>query len=464
MRTTRPLSHLAAAVLAATTAGCAIGPDYQLPESDTPPAFKEAGTAGAATAPPDLLERGPWWELFSDPVLNELASRVEVTNNTVIASIAAYEQARAVTAQQRAAFFPQVGLSYSTQSKRRVEISATWVPDLFGRIRRSVAGAQDAEQATEADYAGVRLAAQGELAASYLALREADAARAILATTIEGYRRAHQITQNRYQAGIAARTDVFQAQTQLSNAQADMVALEQQRAQFEHAVAVLVGKSPASFSLPVQPGWQPTVPDIPVTVPARLLERRPDVVAAERRVAQANEQIGIAQAGYFPEVQVGVGVQLTNQGGMDFSRSPVGFLAQLAQTLFNAGATGAQVDGARAGLDAATARYRQAVLVAQQAVEDQLAATRLLEQQLVLRQEASAAADQAEQQVLNRYTAGQVGYTEVISAQVTAQNARRALLTAQVDRQSAAIALIEALGGGWPGLSLRSENTMKTGR
>lgn len=461
MRLTRLLSHLAAAALAACAAGCAIGPDYQLPDVDAPAAYKEAGTAKATAAPVDLLDRGPWWELFGDPVLNDLASRIEVSNQNVIASIASYEQARAVTAQQRAAFLPVVGASYSTQNKRRLDISASWTPDLFGRIRRSVAGAQDAEQATEADYAAVRLAAQGELAATYLALREADAARTILATTIEGYRRALQITRNRYEAGIAARTDVFQAQTQLSNAQADMVALEQQRAQFEHAIAVLAGNAPANFSLAAQSTWQPTVPDIPPMVPTQLLQRRPDVVAAERRVAQANEQIGIAKAGYFPEVQVGVGTQLSFTGNnvFDPSRSPFGFLATLAQTIFNAGAVGAQVDAATAGLDVATARYRQAVLEAQQGVEDQLVATRLLEQQLVLRQEASAAADQAEQQVLNRYTAGQVGYTEVITAQVTAQNARRALLQAQVDRQNAAVALIQALGGGWTGLAERKPST-----
>ncbi|RYF36553.1 MAG: efflux transporter outer membrane subunit, partial [Comamonadaceae bacterium] len=293
-------------------------------------------------------------------------------------------------------------------------------------------------------------------AVNYFGLREADAQRAILQATIDGYQRSLQIAQNRYTAGIVARTDVLQAQTQLANAQADLLGVERQRAQFEHAIAVLVGQAPANFNLPPEMAWRPSVPAVPVSLPSTLLQRRPDIAAAERRVAQANEQIGIAQAGFYPSLNLsgsaGVGAarigDLFNPSALVWSLG-----ASLAQTIFDAGATSARVERTRAALEQASATYRQTVLAAFQDVEDQLVAARILQQQLVLRQQASVAADQVEQQVLNRYTAGQVNYTEVISAQATAASARRAVLQAQVDRQTAAVALIQALGGGWTGIS-----------
>jgi NodT family efflux transporter outer membrane factor (OMF) lipoprotein len=248
---------------------------------------------------------------------------------------------------------------------------------------------------------------------------------------------------------------VLQAQTALSNAQADALSLERQRSQLEHAIAVLVGVAPASFSLPAESTWAINLAAVPVTVPSTLLQRRPDIAAAERRVAAANQQIGIAIAGYYPSISLNgsVGLGAASIGDL-FSASALVWSigAQLAQTLFNGGLTGARVDAARAAHDAASARYRQTVLNAFQQVEDQLVASRVLGQQLALRQQATQAADLVEQQVLNRYTAGQVSYTEVINAQATALNARRALVQLQSDRQTAAVALIQALGGGWTGL------------
>ena len=471
MRHLFPPSRPAALALALLVAGCAVGPVYQRPAVETPPAFKEGRGEWVRAVPADTLERGPWWELFNDPVLTELASQVEVSNQNVAAAVAAYAQARALVAEQRAALFPLVSLDGSAnrsgggrsvngaktpaRSSYQVGIGGSWEPDVWGRLGRGVASARAGEQANQADLQAARLAAQGELAIDYFNLRELDAQQALQAQTLEGYQRTLRITQNRYHAGIVARTDVLQAQTQLANAQADQLGLERQRAVLEHAIAVLVGKAPSSFSLAARPSWQGVVPDVPFDVLSTLLQRRPDIAAAERRAAQANEQIGIAQAAFFPSLRLSgsAGLGAASIGDL-FSASALAWSigASLAQTLFDAGARTARVDSARAGLEEAAARYRQTVLAAFQDVEDQLVAARILAQQLALREEAAQAANLVEQQVLNRYQAGQVNYTEVITAQVTAHNARRAVAQALSDRQVAAVALIQALGGGWRGL------------
>ncbi|WBY02306.1 efflux transporter outer membrane subunit [Ramlibacter tataouinensis] len=468
---------------------CAVGPRYEAPPAvETPVAFKEGSGEWVRAAPADGVERGPWWEAFQDPVLNDLAARVEVSNQNVAAAVAAYRQARALVAQQRASLFPAVSLDASgsrsgsregggtgsaigagvggsgsgsirgggARNSYQFSIGASWEPDVWGRLGRSVDSAQAGAQASLADLASARLAAQGELATNYFNLRQQDAQRALLARTLAGYERVLQITRNRYEAGIAARTDVLQAQTQLANARAQLLGLERQRAQLEHAIAVLVGRAPSNFSLEPAPDLPVAVPDVPLALPSTLLQRRPDIAAAERRVAQANEQIGIAQSAYYPSLRLtgSAGAGAASIGDLFSASSLVWALgASLAQTIFDAGATAAQVEGARAGLDAAAARYRQAVLAAFQDVEDQLAGVRILAQQVALREEAARAADLAEQQVLNRYQAGQVGFTDVVTAQVTAQNARSALVQLQADRQSAAVALVQSLGGGWGGLA-----------
>jgi len=461
---------LAAAALALLASGCAVGPDYQRPATPDVSRFKEA-EGWVPAAPADALERGPWWSLFGDPVLDQLASRVEVSNQNVAAAVAAYAQARALVRQQRASLFPSVTLDGGASRSRgsgntalgtagrvgnnyQLSIGGSWEPDVWGRLGRAVDGATAGAQASAADLASARLSAQGELAVNYLSLRQTDVQKTLLASTIAGFQRTLEITQNRYSAGIAAKTDVLQAQTQLANARADEAGLVRQRAQLEHAIAVLVGEAPGHFTLaPLAAlAWKPVVPEVPVALPSTLLQRRPDIAAAERRVAVANEQIGIAKSAYYPSFSLSASI------GSDASRVAELFSASTSvwslglsavQVLFNAGATGARVEGAQASHEQAVARYRQAVLVAFQDVEDQLAATRVLLAQQDLRRQASEAADQVEQQVLNRYRSGQVSYTEVITAQTTALGARRALVQAMADRQTTAVALIQSLGGGW---------------
>lgn len=458
----RPRFHpypCAAVVLALLTSGCAVGPDYQRPGTPDVSAFKEA-EGWVPAAPADALERGPWWSLFADPVLDQLAVRVEVSNQNVAAAVAAYAQARALVREQRASLFPSVTLnggasrsrgSGRTENNYQLSIGGSWEPDVWGRLGRATDGATAGAQASAADLASAKLSAQGELAVNYLALRQSDAQKALLESTITAFERALEITNNRYLAGLIAKTDVLQAQTQLVNAQADLAGLTRQRAQLEHAIAVLLGEAPGNFSL-APTRWNPVVPEIPLGVPSTLLQRRPDIAAAERRVAAANEQIGIAKSAYYPNFN------LTASAGSGASRLADLFTASssvwslglsAAQVLFNTGATAARVEGARAAHEQAVARYRQTVLAALRDVEDQLAATRVLLTQEALRRQASQAADQVERQVLNRYNSGQVVFTNVTTTQTIALNARRALVQAVADRQTTAVALIQSLGGGW---------------
>ena len=457
---------LAMTAVALLSAGCAVGPRYQRPASVEVSAYKEAD-GWVPAAPADALERGPWWMLFADPVLNQLVAQVEVSNQNVALAVGAYDQARALVREQRASLFPSValdggasrsGTSGSSAGGGRVgnnyqlSIGGSWEPDVWGRLGRTVDGASASAAASAADLASARLSAQGELAANYFSLRQTDAQKALLAETITGYQRALEITQNRYTAGVAAKTDVLQAQTQLASAQADAAGLQRQRAQLEHAIAVSVGQAPGNFTLAPDALWKPVVPEVPLGLPSTLLQRRPDIAAAERRVAVANGQIGIAQSAYYPNLSLSAsyGLGVSRVADLFKASSSVWSLGlSAAQTLFNAGATGARVDGAQAAHAQAVARYRQTVLTAFQGVEDQLAATRVLQTQQQLRLQASQAADLVEQQVLNRYRSGQVGYTEVITAQSTALSARRALVQAAADRQTTAVALIQSIGGGW---------------
>ena len=466
MRTTVFLRPL---IVAAALSGCAFTPKYERPATPNPAAFKEL-QGWAPAAPADALERGPWWTLFADPVLDGLVRQVDVDNQNVAAAVAAYGQARALVAEQRAALFPSVTLTGGadrgrsgggsgnngnsngrTSNSYRLNIGSNWEPDVWGRLRAGVSAAQANAQASAADLASARLSAQGELAADYFSLRSVDAQRALLATTIEGYRRVLKITQNRFDVGIVPHSDVYQAQTQLASAQSDDLTLARQRAQYEHAIAVLIGKAPADFALaPAQ--WTVTVPEVPPGVPSTLLERRPDIAASERAVAAANAQIGIVRSAYFPQIGLSAsyGPSASAIGDL-FKASSVAWALGLSatETIFNGGANRAAVQGANAAREQAVARYRQTVLTAFADVEDQLAATRVLAQQQDLQRQASQAADKVEEQVLNRYKAGQVSYSEVVQAQVTALNARRALVQTQGNRQTTAVALIQALGGGW---------------
>lgn len=464
---------------AAALAGCAVGPNYVRPSAPISPAFKEAA-GWTPAAPADTLDRGDWWSLFGDPTLSALEARVQVSNQNIVAAEAAYRQARAFVSEQQAALFPTISLSgsgtrsgsgggggpiivnpdgstsgggggASSRSTYRASVGGSWELDVWGRIRRTIEGAKAQAQASDADLAAARLSAQGELAIDYFGLRETDAAIAIDQATVAAFQRSLQIAQNRYNASIAPKSDVLQAQTQLYSAQSDLAGLAQQRATFEHAIAVLVGEAPGNFSLAAAP-WTETVPNVPPGVPSTLLQRRPDIAAAERRVQSANAQIGVQTAAYFPSLTLSgsYGFAASNLSNLfSSSNSLWSYGASVAETIFDAGARRARVNQAKAAHDQTVAQYREVVLTALQNVEDDLAATRVLAQQSDLRHQASAAADQAEQIILNQYKAGTVDYTVVVTAQSAAFQARLAVAQTAVQRQTTAVALIQSLGGGW---------------
>ena len=474
----RSLATLSLLIAAgAVLSACAVGPDYHRPPVATPAAFKES-QGWTPAVPADGLDRGDWWTVFGDDQLNALEAKVEVSNQNLKAAEAAYRQARALVAEDRASLFPAIDLTGSaTRSKRgastvtgpggqsvnvgssaassyQAALGASWEPDVWGKIRRTVESAKGSAQASEGDLANARLAAQSELAADYIQLRLADANKRLLGKTVEGYAKSLQITQNQYKVGVAAKGDVLQAQTQLVSTQASLVDVDNQRAAAEHAIAVLIGLAPADFSITPDAGWTPKPPPTPQGLPSTLLQRRPDVAAAERRAMAANAQIGVQFAGFFPD--------LTLSGSYGFGSSALKSLfnssnaawsygGNVAQTVFDAGATLERVRGARAGYDQAVATYRQTVLTAFQQVEDGLAAARVLQDEAVYREQASASADQAEQILLNQYRAGQVAYTSVVVAQATALSARESLLQIEGQRVTNAISLITALGGGWSG-------------
>ena len=408
----------------------------------------------------------------------------EVSNQNIVAAEAAYRQARGTVSEQRASLFPTITLngsgtesgggtgsrgqvitgagggsvvngsgSSSRTTSYRASLGASWEPDVWGRIRRTIEAAKSNAQASAADLAAARLSAQGELATDYFGLREADAEIALDRATIEGYQRSLTIANNRYKAGVTVKSDVYQAQTQLANAQADLAGLDQQRANFEHAIAVLTGEAPGNFSIAAAP-WNNTVPAIPAMVPSTLLQRRPDIAGAERRVEAANAQIGIQTAAYFPNLSLSgsTGSAASELGALFTSANSLwSYGASVTETLFDAGARHARVNEAKASHDQAVARYRETVLEALQNVENELAATRVLAQQAELRRQASIAADAAETIVANQYKSGQVPYTDVVTAQAAAYNARRALAQSGAQRQTTAVALIQSLGGGWKG-------------
>jgi NodT family efflux transporter outer membrane factor (OMF) lipoprotein len=470
-----PSPSMLALAATACLAACSQVPTYQAPEVPAGPAWHETAPGWMAAAPADMLARGPWWSLFDDPQLDALVRQVNVSNQNVAAAQAAVDQSQALVRQQRASFWPTLDLtagatragiggnigtrstqtsnSFSATGNRfTLGLGASWAPDVWGAVRAGVSASEARAQASDAALANATLLAQASFVADYLSLREADAEIAILQTTITGYERALQITQNRYAAAIAQKSDVLQAQTTLANARADLAGLVQQRAQFAHAMAVLAGQAPATFQLPSGDWHSTAVPAVPVGVPTDLLQRRPDIATAERSVAAANAEVGVARSAWFPALTLSADVNqnatnLTNL--LKASSSTWSFGLAIAETIFDGGARDAAVDASRAAWRQTVAQYRQTVLAAFQEVEDQLTAASTLEQQQTLRRDASEAADQTEQQMLNRYREGIVAYTDVVTAQASALSARRALLQVSLQRQTAAVSMIEALGGGW---------------
>lgn len=469
---------LAFAALAALTA-CATNGSDPAPTPQTPPSWGEPVPGWLAAAPADTLDRGPWWRLFGDPVLDDLVPRVAQDNQTVAGAAAAVDAARAAVRVQRAGLFPTLGLEAgatrsgnvspsSASNSFKLGLGASWEPDLWGRVGDAVTAAGARAQASEADLAAATLSAQATLAQDYLGLREADAEIALLTRTVDAYQAALRITKNRYDAGVAAHTDVLQAQTQLANAQSDLAAEQRTRAQLQHALAVLLGQPPAGFALPVVATPVATVPAIPPGVPSTLLQRRPDVAAAERAVAAANADVGAARTAWFPAFT------LSGDIGQDASRladlfkssaTTWSFGVAVAQGLFDGGLRSAQVDAARASWRQSVASYRQASLTAFQEVEDALVAADSLAKQGETRRVAADAATQTEARMMNRYRAGQASYGDVVQAQVASLSAQRALLQAALARQDAAVQLVQAVGGGWstaaPGPALAASGTSK---
>lgn len=443
---------------------CAVGPNYAKPGVETPPAYKEAGN-WVVGKPADAAPKGKWWEVFGDPTLNGLMEQVNVSNQTLKASEAAYRQAIAAVQSARAALFPTVGADAGatrsgsgakgptggTANRYNLTLNASWEPDLWGRVRRTVEASRAGAEASRGDLEAARLSLQGELATDYFQLRSTDAEIRLLDDTVKAYDTTYRLTQNRYRAGVAAKADVVQAQTQLLSTQAQAIDLKAARAQLEHAIAVLVGKPPSELTI-ASANVDIAVPAIPPGVPSTLLQRRPDVAAAERRVAEANARIGVAEAAYFPALD------LTGSGG--FASTALASLvsapsrvwslgAALADTLVDFGARSAAVESARGAYDEAVANYRQTVLSALQDVENNLAALHWLGDEEKVEQDAVRAAREAVALTLNQYKAGTVSYLNVALVQATQLSQERTLVNLQSRRLAADVALIRGLGGAW---------------
>lgn len=459
---------------AVALAGCAaVGPDYQRPSAAAPATYKEL--AGWKPAEPaDHVARGNWWEVFGDPQLNALVQQVQVSNQNVRLAEAQYRQAVALLSATRASIFPTVNATASVNrgqsatfssatgtavvtpgapinTTERIGLTTSWEADVWGRIRRNIESNDTAAQASAADLQSALLSAQATLAQSYLQLRVNDAQRKLLVETAVGYERSLQITRNRYDAGVAARSDVTQAQAQLLSTQAQAIDLDVQRAQLEHAIAVLVGKAPADLKIAVDSAL-PALPGIPLGIPSELLERRPDIAGAERRVASANAQIGVAQAAFFPTLSLNASGGFQASSFSNLLTLPSRFWSlgpALALTVFDAGARSAQKERAIAGFDAAVASYRQTVLSGFQEVEDNLAALRVLQAEAKVQDEAARVAAESVVLTNNQYLAGTVSYLNVVSAQATSLAADRSSLDIAARRLLASVVLLKALGGGW---------------
>jgi NodT family efflux transporter outer membrane factor (OMF) lipoprotein len=463
---------LLAGVIAVTLAGCMVGPDYVRPSAPESATFKEA--AGWKVAQPrDDAPRGPWWEPFADPELNRLASQVEVDNQTVAAAAARVREAQAATQASRAQLFPTVtGNAAAVRTSRgsaaggsaggsvtnsyNAALDLNWELDLWGKIRRGIEASDATAQASTADLAAATLSLQSVLAQDYLLLRVQDAEIDLLRETVSAYERSLTLTQNQYNAGVVARGDVAQAEAQLAATRAQLLDATVQRAQLEHAVAVLVGKPPSELAIMPKP-LTAVFPQIPVSLPSELLERRPDIAAAERRTASANAQIGVAQAAFFPSLTLGAtgGVQSSVLG--DLLSLPARYWSigpLLAQTLFDAGLRKAQKAQAVAVWDETVANYRATVLTAFQEVEDNLAALSILEREAAMQADAVKAAREALAIAINQYRAGTANYLAVVVLQTAALNSERTALSILGRRLTASVGLIKALGGSWSATQL----------
>lgn len=481
--------------------GCMVGPNYKRPTPIISPVFKELRPApGWDYASPHLaaLPKGSWWTIYNDPLLNELEAQVDINNQNVVQYEARYRNARATINAVRAQLYPTLSgsLAFNRQSSGRGSRSsgtiinygsdgsssssytpsnttentysmgptASWDLDLWGKIRRQIQAQVTEAQATAADLANARLSYQAQLATAYFNLRYQDSLYDLLTKNVAFYERSYQITKNQYDAGTADPTTLLQAQTQLEQTRAQATATGIARAQYEHAIAVLMGKAPAELSIPH--GALPrAIPAIPIMVPASLLQRRPDIAAAERRMEEYNAQIGAAMAAFYPDVKL--------TATYSYSGDPVGSLVQVAnriwtlgasatETLFEGGARTAAVREADTNYDTYVATYRQTVLTALQGVEDQLSNLRILAEQADQQHVALEAANKAVTVAFNQYMAGTQIYTTVITAEVTALSNAETALQIQQSRILDSVSLVEALGGGWDASELPSKDSMQT--
>ena len=457
-------------------ASCAVGPNYHRPAFQATASFKEQRD-WKPSEPADAISRGPWWQIFKDPVLDSLEARIDISNQNVLAAAAAVEQAQALVRQAQAGFWPTIASTFgwqrssegafsgfsttggssffpsvaSTTNNYSAAVTGNWQLDIWGQIRRTVESDRASAQSSEAALAGARLSAQGQLAMTYFELRAQDQLQNIYDDIVKAQETSLKITQSRYRVGVAYKADVVNAQTQLLSSQAQQTNNAIQRGVLEHALAVLVGEQPASFSVQVA-SFATDIPTVPPGVPSTLLERRPDIAQAERKVAAGNAQIGVAVSAFFPSLSLSADLEYE---GSQFHRLitsanriwAVG--PQLAETIIDGGLRRAEVAQARAAYEADVDNYRQTVLAGLQQVEDELITLRVLEKQAVIEDALVKAAREAESLTLNQYKSGTVPYSSVITAQTTRLNAEVTALSVQLNRFTASVTLIEALGGGW---------------
>lgn len=482
----RPLLPLLAAAALALSAGCGRGRTaYNVPSTPRPPAFSETppdsfreSSEWKHAQPGDSWQRGRWWEIFQDADLNRLEEKVDASNQTLKSADARFRQARAFVREQRSAQFPGIDAGAAatgnhvsmnkpfthfspgtnTSGDFALPVDVSYEADVWGRVRNLVASAAGSAQATAADMESVRLSLHAELALDYFDLRTADEEKRIIDTSVEAYEKALDLTRRRFDGGLANRLEVSQAETQLEAARAQAIDVTEKRAQYEHAIAVLAGEPPETFSLPPRV-YKPELPVIPVGLPSALLQRRPDIAAAERRVAAANSRVGFATAAFYPQFL------LSANGGLEAGKI-VNWLSwpsrlwaigpSVVQPLFDAGRRRAQAEEATAGYDATVADYRQEVLSAFEQVEDALASLRILENEASRQQLAVEAAARTEALAMNRYKGGLVTYLDVVVAQSTALQNERIAIQLLRRRLEASVLLIKALGGGWDAKTLPS--------
>lgn len=474
-RGTRLLSLLA---LSIALSACAVGPDYKRPELNTPEQFKQVAGWKAA-APSDALERGAWWELYGDAELNALVARLNVSNQNLAAAEAQYRQARALVRGARASFYPTLsgstgvtrtgqgggsnvvstsdvinsgGSSSSTITKNYdATLNVAWELDIWGKLRRSLESSKAGFEASAGDLAAAKLSYQSEMVQNYLQLRVLDDQKRLLDATTAAYARSLKLTENQYNAGIVPKSDVTQARTQLKSTEAQAIDLDWQRAQLEHAIAVLVGVSPSELSI-MPRELLPKLPQVPVALPSQLLERRPDVAAAERRVIAANADIGVAEAAWYPDLSISASGGYRGSSFHDWINLPNRFWSigpNLAMTLFDGGARSAEVERSEAVYDQTVAQYRQSVLDSFREVEDYLVQLKVMEQEALVQQEALEAARESLRLIENQYKAGTVDFNSVVTVQASALSNERTALTLLGSRLTASVQLIAALGGGW---------------